>query len=256
MKNLIYAVLAMLIISGCSNGGTQTSTIEGIKFDSIVVDSSLALSGVRNAPRCQEALSIRYATGARARLINQTLSYSGILPFSIGDGKSRTRSAVDTFVKQQIKEYAKDYSDLYNQDKSRRAFYNVGYRIRTAIENRREGILNYFAYYTYTSGGSADTHQTLVNNINVKTGKLITLDDLFISGYELPVKTLIIEELSRKYHLDFTTDNLYIPYNFILDSHKITFIYNENEIAPHQAGELQIDIDIDKVEDFLKNGYK
>ena len=100
MKNLICAVLTMLIISGCSNGGMQTSTIEGVRFNGIVVGSSHALSGVRSA------------------LVSSPLSAS---------------------------------------------------------------------------------------------------------------------------------DNLYIPDKFILDNHKMTFIYNENEIAPYSiSGDLQIDIDIDK----------
>jgi len=49
MTNLICAILVMLIISGCSNGGMQTSTIEGVRFNGIVVGSSHALSGVCSA---------------------------------------------------------------------------------------------------------------------------------------------------------------------------------------------------------------
>ncbi|MBQ3989723.1 MAG: DUF3298 domain-containing protein, partial [Bacteroidales bacterium] len=35
---------------------------------------------------------------------------------------------------------------------------------------------------------------------------------------------------------------IYAPDNFILFKHKIQFIYNPDEIAPHDIGEIKIDV--------------
>ena len=45
---------------------------------------------------------------------------------------------------------------------------------------------------------------------------------------------------------------VYLSENFILGKDDITFIYGEDEIAPHAVGEIRVKVDLDDLKKFLK----
>lgn len=96
----------------------------------------------------------------------------------------------------------------------------------------------------------------------MKTGELITLSDLFIEGYEESVKEIIFEKLQRclknnrtgfhKQEGSLTDGDIYITDNYVIGKNKITFIYCEDEIAPHECGEMRVDLSKSELKKYLK----
>ena len=213
---------------------SQTAEIEGMEFDSVVVDSVARLLDIPDAPTCELSLSIQYAKGGKAEQINDTLLRSGILTpdyLSLDQRKLTVKESVDSFVCRYITDYLKD-------------------------------VLNYIAEVFSYGGGAHGIKQTLVRNFDVKTGHLITLDDLFVSGYEDAMKAKIVEKMSSKFKVKdlqalqdkyiFADSHVYVPENFILEDNKIIFIYCEDEIAPHDVGEIRLTFYKGEISTYLK----
>ena len=96
----------------------------------------------------------------------------------------------------------------------------------------------------------------------MKTGELITLSDLFIEGYEESLKDIILEKLQRRlkdhrtgYQTQdgsLTDGDIYITDNYVIGKNKITFIYCEDEIVPHEYGEVRVDLSKSELKKYLK----
>ena len=248
--------LATVLLCACGGSNSRTATIKGLEFDSIVVDSTLALTGSENSPKCQVRLSIQYVKGENAEKMNALLLRSGVLSpdyLSLGSQKLSPKQSVDSFVRRFLSEYKQEYGELYRNDTEHAASYNCTYRVTTYTQNGADNVLNYIAeVYTY-GGGEHGVSQTIARNINVKTGKLIQLADLFKPGYQPNLCELITKKCLKRFDVDnidelkakgiFIDGEVYASENFILGDDNITFIYCEDEIAPHDIGEIRIDND-------------
>ncbi|MCH4147480.1 MAG: RsiV family protein [Prevotella sp.] len=265
MRKMIYTALAVLLFFGCGHKGNETAKMNGIEFDSVVVDSTCSLTEAKAAPTCKISLSIQYAKGNNAQKINDTLLRCGILTpdyLSLPSRNIAMKEAVDSFVNKYISDYKRDYGQLYREDHEHGASYNCIYKVKTHTEDGGDDILNYIASISTYGGGAHGIDQTLVKNFNIKTGHLITLSDIFINGYEQELKDIIIKKMAKKFNVKdleglkkkfiFADNNVYISENFILKEDSITFIYCEDEIAPHALGEIRIDIDKSEIEKLCK----
>ncbi|MCI6619127.1 MAG: RsiV family protein, partial [Prevotella sp.] len=123
-------------------------------------------------------------------------------------------------------------------------------------------VLNYIASISTYGGGAYPILQTIAKNFDLKTGRLIHLEDVFVPGYEQPLKDRITEAACKKFKVKdleelkkayiFADGNVYVPDNFILTEDDITFIYCEDEVAPHAVGEIRLTFDKDDLSKILK----
>mgnify|MGYP003812739293 FL=1 len=99
----------------------------------------------------------------------------------------------------------------------------------------------YVDYYQYTGGAHGMTAR-MAYNIDLKTGKLLPLAELFKPGYEY--KTVIDKEINRQIALDpepyFEGDmgfqGIAPEQNYYLDGENLLIYFNQYEIAPYAAG--------------------
>ena len=260
-----FASLLMACALCACGGDGQTASFKGMEFDSIVVDSIASLSKSSGSPSCHISLSIQYAKGGKAEAINDTVLRSGLLVpdyLSLSNEKLTVEQAVDSFVKRYINDYLTDYGALYRADQEHAASYECAYSVKTRTSNGATDILNYIATTRMFAGGAHAITQTIVRNFNVKDGRLVRLSDLFISGYESQLQEMLVAELSEQFDVDgleglqskgiFADGQVYVSDNFIYGEDDITFIYCEDEIAPHDVGEIRIAIDIDDLKRLMK----
>lgn len=265
MKKLIIAAMAVLIMGACGQRKTSTAKVSGMVIDSIVKDTCVWLESGKKGPKCELSLNIQYIkSGKGAALINDTLLRSGILApdyLSLSQEKIQVRAAVDSFVSRFLKDYQRDYGDLYAQDKENATSYQVEYRVKTETHSQ-DDVLSYIAHIYSFAGGEHGIDQTLVRNFNIRTGRLIHLSDLFVPGYEQGLKEMILEKMCKKYHAHdieelnqqaiFADHHVYVPDNFLLDGDQITFIYCQDEIAPDALGEIRITFDQSELKKLMK----
>lgn len=242
----------------CSGNTDSTAQMDGIDMDSAVAKASCPLIEEPNSPKCEISLNVQYAKGRNAEVINEALISSGIvMPDYIPQTseKMSVRQVVDSFAMKYTADYVEFYSDMYRNDKSHPELYNAYYHLTTESQSNRKGILTYLAHIRMYAGGEHETRQTIVKNVRLTDAKVLSLQDLFIHGYEHTLKKMLTEKLCRRFDVDdidglkaktvFADGDIYISDNFIIGKDKLTFIYCENEIAPHAMGEIRIDIDND-----------
>lgn len=105
-------------------------------------------------------------------------------------------------------------------------------------------------------------------NFNLKTGKVITENDLFIDNYENElaelIKKRIIEE-GKEYKqtknsepilnfedTDFWTDSIKANGNFYITDESINYVFNPYEIAPYYMGQTEVCIPFSRLKNLLR----
>ena len=136
----------------------------------------------------------------------------------------------------------------------------------TTIQQGSKGTVVYLATVDYYEGGAHGINQLLTLNFETKTGRQLTLADIFTTGYEQPLKSVLLKALKSKvgcttmsalrekgylYSMD-----IFPSENFILGDETITFIYNPYEIAPYAMGSTELIIPYDDVEKILKTTFE
>ena len=266
MKRILIAwAVTLVAFAACTNKSATSAKIEGLDFDSIVVDTTAALTDLKLTPLCRISLNLQYAKGNNADKINNALLHAGILmPDYLGltNQKFSMEQAVDSFVKRMLNDYTTDYAALYRQDRENGSSYNYEYKVKTSTRNGVENIVVYTAkIYTY-GGGAHGINQTLVRNIDVTTGKVLQLQDVFVPGYEPTLKELLLKKVGERFNADgldelnkkdiFADGHVYVPDNFAIDDDGFTFIYCEDEIAPHAVGEISVTLSRSELSRILK----
>lgn len=258
--------LITLIICSCNgNSGSSKNSSDSISFDSIKLDSTVSLTEDTAGPRCHVELCITYAKGKNAEQINDSIIRSGILSpdyFSITSQKITIPQAVDSFVTRYLSEYKKDYGELYKSDKEHSASYNCEYIVNTNVEQQSDKYYTYIANIYNYGGGAHGSSITIIKNIDAETGKIVTLKDLFVPGYEHELNQLIIKDLCKQFNAKDLKDlndktvfmgmDVYASENFIIGKKSITFVYSPDEIAYHAAGEIRVEISNSDLKDLLK----
>lgn len=271
MKSFIISAFAVAMaataICSCNGKSSQNSNSnDSLTFDSIKVDSTLSLTEDTAGPHCHIKLCLTYAKGAKATQINDSLLRSGILSpdyFSASKKHIGVQEAVDSFVSRYMTEYRKFYGDLYKADKTNSPSYYCEYILSSNVLTDNPDYYTYMANVYSFMGGAHGSSLSIARNINVKNGRLVTLKDLFVPGYEKPLQEEIINALCEKYKVKdlkelsakttiFDGIEVYPSDNFIIGNKGITFIYSQDEIACHAAGEIRVDVSNDNLTRLLK----
>lgn len=255
IKHSIIITGILFFFISCHDNSNVMLRMDGIEMDSIVAHTSCTLTDEPNSPKCELYVNVQYAKGSHANKINDALMRSGIvIPdyIPLVPEKQDVRNAVDTFVVKFISDYKEFYAPMYKSDKSHPGLYNCRYHLKAESQTNKEGILTYISHVIMYNGGQHEICQTLAKNIRVADGKVVSLPDLFIHGYEKSLKDAVVKNMCEHFRVDdveglksktiFTDGDIYIPDNFIVGKDKITFIYCEDEIAPHEIGEIRIDV--------------
>ncbi len=256
---LIFA-LTSLFLQGCKIGSKK----EALSFDSIKVDTICYLDQDTASPHCHVSLSITYAKGENSDYINDSIIRSGILVpdyLSLSDEKITIPQAIDSFINTYVKDYKEDYGQIYQIDKTSHSLNNE-YTVKTHVQEQGKNYITYIANVYMFGGGAHGNSIVITKNIDAKTGKIITLNDIFLPNYETDLNQAIEKELLKAYKakdLDelksqgfFMGTEPYASDNFIVTNKDITFIYSPDEIAPHAVGEIRVSIKKDDIKSLLK----
>lgn len=258
-SSTVWMTCACVVLLFCSCGNSESDVL---KFERIKVEREAALAAGNDAPSCKVLLEVDYAKGDNAetdKAVNEALQQH------LFDMQGLTmQQAADSFATQYVRDYKGTLTALYEQDKndtSKKAWYEYHYTIDTKTQGGRDGVVNYLINLDYQEGGAHGIKQLLVLNFDEQSGKLLTLSDVFVPGYETRLKELLLEklmdladaktldELKAKDYL-YSMD-MFSSENFVLNDDEITFIYNPYEIAPYEKGMTEISVTYSEVKEIL-----
>lgn len=261
---IVFSVLSIVCSCGGASGSGKSAS-DSIKFDSIKMDSTVYLTEDTAGPRCHISLCLTYAKGKNAENINDSVIRSDILCpdyFSITSQKISIPEAADSFVNRYLNDYKNDYGDLYKADKTHANSYNCEYIVKTYVKQDAEDYYTYIANIYSYGGGAHGNSIVITKNIDVQSGRIVSLKDIFVPGYESELNELIVNNLCKMYKVKnlkelnektiFMGIDVYPSDNFIIEDKDITFIYAPDEIAYHAAGEIRVKISNSELEELLK----
>lgn len=103
------------------------------------------------------------------------------------------------------------------------------------------GIVSYvYDHYTYTGGAHGGTYRGTIN-MDVKTGRILTEDDIYQPGYHHILTSLLREYLPKCTEMDMIDDPAISPSSdFYITSEGITYIYQQYEIGPYALGIVEV----------------
>lgn len=248
----LLPVLLTLSIYGCR---PKAASIPGLTMREAVVDTVVMLTQPPSSPRCHLSVDIQYAEGTSARTVNDAILRSDILqPEYMGENVSIADMPhlVQVYAKDFLTAYVRENKALFLHDKNHARDYDRSYRLRTDTWCARDGILTYYATITAEEGENRQPVRHIARNINIRTGHILTLDDIFLHGYEHKTKEVLWRALTRMLDADSKeqltkngiagSEELYLTDNFILGKDKITLIYSPGEIVSEEKGEIQVTI--------------
>ena len=263
-------VLTMII---CSCGKADIGEGEPVETDSIAVDTIAGVQGVHGVqgvqgvqddtsqkgqgnPKCH--VHIGFKTPSNLPKGEAMFSLlSSILPLNVETAYLPKTNSIDRvlhiFLKQYVEDYQRDGRLILDQEPGNEGL-NWEYRVKTDVRRYREGVIAYIAHIHTFEGGLYPIDQTVVRNISEKDGRILSISDILIPGYDKTLLEDVVEQLTEDFQVDdieglrskglFIGIEPYLPDNFILGDGAIQFIYQADEIASHTLGEIKVTVRI------------
>lgn len=261
MRTLILSLVAVFFLTSCGEGGGNSDKICGFEVDSTVVDTVAALTDNTHSPHCEIHLCLRHFRGLRR--LNDAMASSGIiLPEYIPKERLPIDQYAQSIAQNCINGWREQFARLYKSDLSNADQYNYTYKV---YSETLQGPDSTFCYVAHILSGNADNRQwhTVARNFHLPTARRITLDDIFVPGYNNGLLRIITQKMMDRFNARsehelsekgvFANDGPYLPDNFILQNHRIVFFYAPEEVAPRDAGELRIEVGKKEIKHLLKN---
>ncbi len=160
--------------------------------------------------------------------------------------------------------FLNEYKDYKIKNKSRDVIWTM--EIRGKRENYTPKVLSYSISNVNFLGGAHPNTKFKYINFDRKSGKLLSLNDIFIIGFEKKLN-MILDKIIRQNYMLKPEDNLSekiglfenkIEYtnNFAITKHGIKFYYNPLEIAPYSVGFIELIIPYSELEEILTPNSK
>jgi len=176
---------------------------------------------------------------------------------------------VHLFASELLKDYKANNEPLINQlDSTKRYSFNNEHTVSGFSLLSDKKIYVYGIERYIYMGGAHGLETRNFYNFDLKTGKLITENDLFKADYKSKLAELIkvrIVEESKEYKdeknsepvtsledTDFWTDSIKSNGNFYITDESINYVFNPYEIAPYYMGQTEVSLPFNRLKDLLK----
>lgn len=259
----------------------------GLKFDTLQVTEKSHLENNPSKPSCN--LSIQYVYPVESRKVN--LEELQQLFIECTFGHSYAGLPAEEVIKQYTANYVENYRTdaqafssnvpepvqepanhtvfdelvLDEDDESRQrpdVFYSYYETLSDSIVYNRNNILSFQVKQSNNKGGSTSYESFKNYVVNLKTGKLLTENDIFMAGYDVQLRMLFISALLDQNKMQRTDDLADLGYfgieeitpnkNFLIDNKGITYTFNKGEYSAYQLSAPVVFLPYDAVRPFLR----
>lgn len=173
--------------------------------------------------------------------------------------------AADSIVNNLVSDYYELRNNYINEKGANpdAPWFNNYYMLNSNVKEGVEGVICYEVFYEIYSGGAHPSSAISYVNFEEKTGKEITLQDIFKEESDNALIEKLTTGLCKKHNVNtiaelqdlgyLTMNEMFITNNFLLEKDSIIFLYNQYEIAPYALGRSRIAISYDEIKDILND---
>jgi hypothetical protein len=240
-----------------------------IKFDSIETESKYFLLGDTANPSGTLIIKYIYPIEYADRDILQKMQTRFLTDFFGESYKNVTpQEAINSYSQKYIADYKSlEKHFLRDLKKSGEKFmeaswYSYYENSSNSIVYNKNNIISYIISINYYKGGAHESSGYVNKVIDLKTGNLLTENDIFVPDYQEPLAKIIHETIAENFKAAppeelenmgfFNVNEIYPNDNFIIDSVGVTYTYNIYEIAAYAVGKIDVKLPFDKIRFLLR----
>lgn len=265
-KIVVFFLLAT-IIAGCDSH--KTTEENKITFDSIIVDKTYHLLENDNNPNCNLQIKfiypVKYKDAAVLKNIQKLFvdSYFGEEYASLSP-----QQAVEKYTTDYIDAY-KDLEQDYKTDIEKAtsneqigAWYSYYENSFDEIVYNKNNILSFTVNLENYTGGAHGAHAVNNHVIDLKTGKQLTEQEIFVENYQDTLAKLLVNKIAVKNEVKdpkelenagfFSVDEIYPNGNFLVEAQGIAYTFNEYEIAAYVVGRTNVFLPYEELQIILR----
>ncbi len=263
-KKLIHTSLLtiILLLTACS-GNKAAKMSNEIATDSVVLSVTEPFQKNAKLGDCSVKFNIQYLTKAHSKEVLTKINQL-ILTKVIGmeyDSLS-LKEAAKSFSQNFLKTYREDLKQLRRDSLLPEEGMNYSYQQTCHLTQQKNGILTFRSTVYQYLGGAHPNQTAQLFNIMAETGKLVTLSDVFKSGYEEELDGLLIDQLmadnqvqSKEELMDlgyFVNTDIFPSASFCVQDDKMIFLYNPYDIAPYALGSIEVALKLSDVRELMR----
>lgn len=243
----------------------DSQNVERLAFENVTVDTAVTVMNGADMLKATVHIQMMVAKGPGAEAVNDSLFASELfipefLPKASNGMTPQQR--LRAFAKAFLDGYQTECADLKKEGLLSSAF-NYSYDLTSKVEdNEADSLACYEASaYVYMAGAHGSS-MTVARNFNVFTGAMMGKAQLLKDGGEKAVAKLICQQLQKQMEVKsmeelkdmgvFFGEEPYVPRNFVVKPDSITFIYMQDEAAPHALGEMLVTLGKGDLSKYLK----
>lgn len=264
---ILWAILTT-IVTACRNNAQPAAVEESTSnnkeyFDTLQIKEHFLLDTLdANSPALDINIKLLVPGNVAPTIadnMNSCISYA-----AFGYEGISAAVAADSIVNSMKREYL-ELRDEYINEKTAAPdapWFNTYYILNSKAGVGRDGCICYEVDYETYNGGAHPSNIISCINMDAKSGKEITLQDVFADGTEEVLTERLTERLAQQngvkgiaglQEIDYLIfSDMYITNNFILGKDSIYFLYNNYEIAPYYKGRSRLGFKYDELKDLLK----
>lgn len=272
MKTSIYKSLAALVaisllLYGCKTK-TQSQVENKISFDSIRVEKVYHLFENPEHPNCNLQINFSFPVKMDNKELLEQVQKQFVLDYFGEEYEEITpREAVDKYTESYIESY-KELEDDYKLEVERSngspipSWFSYYETSENKIEYNRNNILAYSVSFNNYTGGAHGAHSTLYHVIDLKTGKLISEEEIFIEDYQEQLARILVDKIAELNEVQdakelenigfFSIEEIFPNNNFLIGDEGITYAFNEYEIAAYVVGLTEVYIPFTEISTLIR----
>lgn len=267
LKSLTALALISLLLYGCKTE-TRSSSKNDIAFDSITVEKVYHLLESPENPNCNFQLKFIYPKKMGNEGVLKTVQEQFISNYFGDNYKDLTpEDAVAGYTSDYIASY-KELEDDFKLEMERShgqsvaSWFSYYEMSQNEIEYNENDILSYSVSFSNYTGGAHGAHSTHFYVVDIKTGKEITEEDIFIENYQDQLAQVLVDKITTLNDVQdakelenigfFSVDEIFPNGNFLIDDTGITYAFNEYEIAAYVVGLIEVHIPFKDIDYLIK----
>ncbi|MCX7653978.1 MAG: DUF3298 and DUF4163 domain-containing protein [Fervidobacterium sp.] len=191
---------------------------------------------------------------------NNTIQITISMPKLKNLDNIRFQEELNTIIESRIKQFIKQVKEIADQNK-KEGIPTQPYEanISTNIHYQDENLACFIIYYYQYTGGAHGITTFETYNIDLKSSKLLNLNNIIEKEAEKIIKQQIVNQIKLNQQNFFPEatdyilkDNLFTR-SFIIEPKYITFIYPYYEIAPYSSGMPMFFIPWQNISQYIKH---
>lgn len=267
-ESILALLLIGLIATGC-NTGKKNGSENDITFDSIKVEKTYHLLENPDNPNCNLEIKFVYPAKFADKEILKSIQKQFVSTYF---GDNYEQLSPEEAVSKYTDDYIAAYKDLETDYKAELAkadetpvgsWFSYYEMSADDIAFNRDNILSYTVSFENYTGGAHGSHSYNNHVLNLKNGKPITEEEIFVDDYQDGLAQILVDQIAKQNKVTdpkelenigfFSVDEIFPNGNFLVDETGITYSFNEYEIAAYVVGVTNVHLPYKEIRHLLRD---